>query len=67
MPTAKQYRQAAMRLKALAKQESDELVRQALQDAASKYALLKDLEIVRALMDAPRSDLRQCLPHTTGE
>jgi hypothetical protein len=40
MNTAEQYRQASMRLQALAKQESDELVRQALQDAASKYALL---------------------------
>lgn len=40
MTYAEKCRQASIRLQHLAKQESDELVRQALQDAASKYALL---------------------------
>jgi len=49
MNTIEQYRQASMRLQALAKQESDELVRNALMDAASKYALLMADDILEQI------------------
>jgi len=49
MNTAQQYKQAMKRLQELAKQESDELVKTALKDAASKYALLMAESILETL------------------